>query len=249
MGGLNGGLDAWGHRGHIGLDEYAASLMHRIVEEVGPNGAEKWFEVGFISPTLLAGDASVGWVNSDCRGRVWLEWSEDLVNWDTRKMVDCARTAIPDGEGNYEYWARSSLPQDSQISIGQLLVGDTNGDARNTPITALTILDVAQTLPNFPYTMPADSAQLQTDLRAAGWAGATVTATAATTWTIAIPNVAFTAYYQQTKAFWPGYYVADMFGSLTILVDGISFDGQFVNSVGTRTKLKKQFVRMGVSGI
>lgn len=119
-------------------------------------------------------------------------------------------------------------------------------DTRNNPFTALTILGVVRALGGFPYTMPGDAARMQTDLTAI-FPGATVEASSNVVWRIRIPDITFSAYHQMNKVFWPGYYIADIFGGLTVLVDGATFDGGFVNAAGVRTSVKKQFARLGIS--
>lgn len=244
---LNSGLQAWGHPGRNAQPGDVASVLeYRITEENGTNGYEKWFEVGFLAPDLLAGDASRGWVDTSGRMRLWLEWSEDLVTWQTGMFIDVAGspTAV---SGGYEYWVRSILPQDSEISTGRLSAGASGyEDSRNQPFTSLVINSVVQALPNFPYQMPTDAAQMQTDLRALGWTGATVVSSAWDVWSIEIPDVDFSSYATVNAVFWPLYYIANMFGDVVNPVSNRGFSGEFVNSAGVRTKLKKQFARLGI---
>lgn len=245
---LNAGLQAWGHPGMLATaGEVSGALSYRRTEINGANGYEKWFEVGFTAPNLLVGDASRGWVDSSGRIRFWLEWSEDLFHWTTASFIDAA--APTPVAGGYEYWARSIWPMDSAASSGEIIcesIGDSNDDARNNPFTALTINSVVQTLPNFPYTMPTDAALLQTDIRAAGWTGATVVASSDIAWAITIPNVSHSTYYTTNAVYWPQYYIADYLGNQTVKVWSRGFSGQYVNSAGTRTKLRKQFARLGI---
>lgn len=246
--GLNSGLQAWGHPGMIARPgDVAGVLDYRFTEEDGPNGWEKWLEIGFTSPVMLAGDASRGWVDTSGRVRLWLEWSETLTEWTTGMFIDCASTATPVA-GGYEYWSRCTMPQDSAESTGQLWAESTaiSGDTRNNPFTALTINSTVQALANFPYTMPGDAAQLQTDLRAIGWTGATVVASSDVAWRIDIPNVNFVDYHTFNAIHWPLYLVPDMYGNVVNPVSYWGFTGDFVNTANVRTKLPKQFARLGL---
>jgi hypothetical protein len=246
--GLPGGLQGWGHPGlNPSLGDTRDAIGYRITEEDGPNGWEKWFEVGFIFPARLAGDASRGWVDPSGRCRLWAEWSEDLVAWSTVGFIDCAGspTEVDDG---WEYWCRSILPVDSVEKSGNIWCESTeaSGDSRNNPFTSLTIAGVVQTLPNFPYEMPSDAAQLQTDLRAAGWTDATVAASSDVDWRIEIPDVDFVAYELLSEVGWPVYYVTDPLGSSNA-VAGRSFGGGVVNGSGVLTYNPRQFMRLGIS--
>jgi hypothetical protein len=148
-------------------------------------------------------------------------------------------------EGGYDYWARSTYPIASEEKTGSVEIEQTaRNDARDTPITAMTLNVEVQDLPNFPYALPTDAALLQADLRTAGWAGATVTASSATIWKITLPNVAVTTYTSAWRAYFPGYYVPDMYGELT---NWRSFTpataAYFVNGANVRTDVPKQFAR------
>lgn len=223
------------------------TLKYRIVEDAD----EKWFEVGFDSLEELDGSAATGWTDPRGYCDMRLERSENLVTWYEEEFTDCADSGTPNGDGSWKYWARSIFPVDSKVKTGQIWcqspTADFNSyDTRNNPFTSIKINNVTQSLPNYPYTMPTDAATLQSDLRAAGWTGATVVASSDVNWRIDIPDVPYDAWSSTSKVFWPGYYVADMFGGMTILVDGYGFSGQFVNSVGVRTAVLRQFARMAV---
>lgn len=124
--------------------------------------------------------------------------------------------------------------------------GNISPDIRNNLFTGLTLAGVVQTLPNFPYTMPGDAATLQTDMQAAGWAGATVTASSSTIWEILVPNVSLTAYGQANKIAWPIYQNGtDMFGKPTYS-SGADFYGACVDSSGTIIK-GKAFGRLKIT--
>jgi hypothetical protein len=227
-------------------------LRHRITD----SGGQKWFEVCWNSPEILSGNAESGWVDPGGYCQLEIERSENLVNWATAEVSDCAVTAILQVDGTYDYWARSKFPIDSAVKSGliRLRSGEATGesglvtaDARNNPLTGLTIAGVVQALAGFPYTMPGDAARMQTDIRALGWTGATVTASAATVWEIIIPGVSLTSYTQRSRISWPQYLIADLFGTVNTPVNGADFTGVFVNAAGLRTSINKQFFRMKVT--
>lgn len=221
-------------------------LKHRITND----GAEKWFEVCWNSPELLTGNATDGWTDPGGYCFLEIQRSEDLVNWTTGELIDCASTAIPVGDGTYDYWARAIFPVDSMVKVGQLWCESTtqSGDTRNNPITSLTVNNVGIALAGFPYYLgtAGEAARMQSDMILAGLAGSTVVATSSTVWRIDIPNVSQTAYSATSKVGWPGYLIADMYGALTNTVDGRGFAGQYVNTAGVRTAVQKQFFRMRI---
>lgn len=233
---------------HYINQDLGGGLLYRIVDD----GNEKWFEAGFLAPSNdLIGSAAAGWTDAGGNLLFRLHRSENLINWD-HDWIESPGSPEAVGDGDYIYWARSKYPVDSKVKTGQMWVQSPTAvfnvsDSRNNPITAVTINNVAQTLPNAPYTMPGGAAALQADLRANGWTGTTVVATSNVNWRIDIPNVNFITYETVNRVSWPGYYVPDMYGQLTILVDGFGFEGQFVNAAGVRTVVMKQFARLGVS--
>ena len=243
---LNGGLDAWGH---AGLERYYSGTGTETVlaSEIVKDGSGWWYEVGFISPERLDGNASTGWTYRNDRLHVWLEWSEDLINWSTGPFVDAPGNPVP-VLGGFAYSARSIYTQDSLVKTGAMLVTSTTdaGDSRNNPLTALTVKNVVQTLAHAPYTMPTDAALLQTDLRAIGWTGATVVATTDVDWQISLPTVDFTAYNTITKIFWPSYLVPNDTGAVVNPCDGFLFAGTYIDPNRFRCALNKQFARLGI---
>lgn len=231
----------------------ASGLLHRIVEE----NDEKWFEVGFDSPVALNGNAAEGWTDPDGHLLLRMYRSENLTSWDF-DWIPCP-TSPETITGGFRYWARAKYPVDSKVKSGQLRAksvsnhtanpGELKGDARNNPFTKLTVAGVNLALGGFPYTMGAagEAARMQTDL-AVLFPGSTVTATSDILWEIVIPGVTNTNYAQMNKVWWePGYLTSDMFGDLTILIDGHGLSGEFDNSAGVRTSVTKQFARLGVS--
>ena len=130
------------------------------------------------------------------------------------------------------------------MTAGNPDAGGGSHDPRMNPFIALPVGGVVQDLPNFPYTMPEDAAQMQTDLRALGWAGATVSATSDVRWQIVIPEVSLTAYVTDTSVYWPDFLVPDMYGNLTNHSSHWAFTGAFVNSANVRTRNSRQFARL-----
>ena len=246
VGAVNVGLESWGEPG---LNRYTEDTGLSLPVEVVTDGDWKWFEVAFTSPEILFGNASIGWHYPPTRCRVWLESSDTLAvgSFYTTGFVDSPGYPEP-VIGGYAYCARSIYPVDAKVKTAVLTIGFTSGgSALNNPFTAITIADTVQSLPNFPYTMPTNAAQLQTDLRAAGWTGATVTATSATVWNVTIPNVPLSDWNMLNKIYWPEYsYTNEMGGTSTS--DGISFFGTYVDSNNVVIKTK-QFVRLGVAKI
>lgn len=135
-----------------------------------------WFEAGFRAPEMLTGNGTDGW--EDGRGFVHLEFetSVDLVTWEAENAEDCAVTEIAAGGGDYDYWVRGLVPVYWQSTLRDFRAAS---NRYGKSITAIRLYDADISLPNFPYAMPADKAILQTDLRAAGYTGATVTSTTA----------------------------------------------------------------------
>jgi len=225
-------------------------LIFRTTEANGPNGIEKWWEAGFVvcDEMGLTGSAATGWTDVQKVLRLTLERSENLTAWTHGDWLDCAGSPVANGDGTHTYWSRSPLPMDSKIKTGVVVFnGGVYPDDRNNPLTALTLAGVVQALPGFPYTMPTDAARMQADLRAYGWAGATVTANSATDWIITILGVNMSVYSSDHKVYWPGYLTADMFGALTNTSDGLLAFGNWQNSAGVRTYVDKQFARQGLT--
>lgn len=227
-------------------------LVYRLVND----GAEIWWEVGFLAPSNdLLGDAANGW--TDAGGFLHLRFhrSENLTSWDN-EFIPAPGTPVAMGGGDYMYYARSRFPQNSVVKSGQIrlssgsydgLPGSIGSDSRNNPFTAMTIGGVVQALGGFPYTMPGDAARMQADLRARGWSTATVTASSDTVWEIIVPGVSLTSYSQASRVSWPQYLVADMFGVVNTPVNGGDLAGEYVNAAGVRTAVLKQFARLGIS--
>jgi hypothetical protein len=215
----------------------------RIVDDAG----RKWFEMGFRMDHLLSGNAAAGWTDQGDYFRIDPQWSSDLATWHAGKFIPAPVPVIDLGGGMYEYWARAVHPSDAVLksglircSFGMPGLGNYPGqaDSRNNPFTALTVAGVSLALGGFPYTMPADAGRMQTDLRVF-YPDATVEATSDIVWAITIPGVSYTSYTQGSKVHWPGYYVADFFGNMTVLVDGYGFAGQMVDDLTGEAILHK----------
>ena len=215
---------------------------------------QRWFEFAFRIDHELTGNSATGWTDSGNYFKLEPQWSPDLVNWSMGKFVPAPVPVINNGDGTWTYWSRAIHPQDAAVKSGQVqcksgsyggALGEFSADARNNPLTALTVAGVVLALGGFPYTMPGDAARMQTDLRVF-YPLATVTATTATAWEIIIPGVSQTSFTQTNKIFWPVYLVADMFGVVNTPVDGVSLTGTFVNASGVAI-YNKGFGRLKIS--
>ncbi len=229
------------------------ALEFRITEEMGANGLEKWAEWGFVvdyDELDLVGNASAGWVDGAGFCRAELQRSETLTDWSLGQLTDCAGSPEDNGDGSYTFWARSPYPIDSAIKTGflsadnYLASGTDSHDSRQNPFISITLAGVVQYLPNFPYWMPGDAPQMQTDLRAAGWTGSTVTATSDVLWAIVVPGVFQDSYILQNRVEWPLYLVPDMYGNIVNPCSGRSLAGTWVNAANVRTAVSKQFARL-----
>lgn len=219
----------------------------RIVDDAG----ERWFEFGFLSPEILTGNSGTGWTDAGTYCRLHLEWSLDLVNWSFGKFIPAPVPVVAVGDGTSWYWSRALNPQDSAAKTGALFFDNGNGyfpDARRNGFTAVVLAGVSLALPHFPYDMSVagTAAQLQADIRAAGFPGTIVTGTTAEDWTVAVPSVAYTSYAQGSYLLFPGYLVEDMFGVLNTTIDRVNAVGTFVDAAGTPV-CPKAFARLGVT--
>jgi len=151
----------------------SAGLEVRLVKD----DVAEWFECGFLSPSNdLLGSAADGWTDAEGYLLFRMERSDDLINWDHDWTDAPGSPEGPDANGDYKYWARSDYPSVwKYVTIDLTLTTDRAAKS----ITDLVLFGATISLPNYPYAMPADAAQLQTDLRAAGYTGATVSSVAA----------------------------------------------------------------------
>lgn len=209
---------------HQGVEIYPRSgprwtglppVKYRTVED----GGRKYFEFGFVSQDLLAGNPATGWTDPMGFVNLFVQWSDNLANWAVGKFLEAPVPVVAVGDA-YEYWVRAINPIDAISKTGTALIASNNGngDSRNNPFTGITIAGAAVALPNFPYTMPGDASQMQTDLRAAGYAGATVVSTSGVDWSITLPDLVFDIYGIETWVSWPAYTVMDIIFNVEISV-------------------------------
>lgn len=224
-----------------------STTMCRVVEESG----KRWFEFGFRIDTQLTGHPATGWLDAGNYIRLEPQWSPDLVNWHAGKFMPAPVPVLEVEPGMWEYWSRALNPAASAVRTGQIRAesGTTmgiSGDPRNNPFVSVVLAGVAQALPNYPYTMPTDAAQLQTDLIEAGWAGTVVEADDDTHWSVTVPNVDFTELYQDSRIYWPAYLVPDIYGNLVNISDSNYFSGSYVDESGVAIH-DKAFARLKLS--
>lgn len=136
-----------------------------------------WFEFGFRMDHLLSGNAAAGWTDQGNYFRLEAEQSNDLVNWNMGKFIPSpAGAVVNNGDGTWTYWARSTVPiWWFNVIVDLQLTSNRYGKS----ITQISVGQIPLALAGYPYAMPADAARLQADLRTLGYAGATVTGTAA----------------------------------------------------------------------
>ena len=247
---INGGQIVWAR---IPATPGMPSLLGtRITEDDTGNGPEKWFECGFPIRDIddMVGNASAGWTTLHGFFRLVLWWSENLADWSVGKFISVGTTLETlDGIDCTVYWARSIYPVDSMIKTGQLMAAN-SGNTRNNPIISVVINGEIQDLQHYPYDMASGTARalLQADLRASGWTGATVTATSVLDWKIILYGVNLSDYGVNSYAAWPLWYTYDPMGN-PVTVSSQHFTGEFLNSVGIRTAVPKQFARLGVTSL
>lgn len=144
--------------------------------------ANKFFVIHWLMDEEMTGSVEDGFTHpSDSRLTFVVERSEDLVTWTT----DFLNVAAPEDQmdGTWLYKAQSPVLVASVAKTGLLTLSQPTPDPRANPITGITLGDVSLTgLPNYPYQLPDDAAQLETDLVAEGYTGATVTDLASNAW-------------------------------------------------------------------
>lgn len=157
------GRQVWPCRGPLRLPP----LMSRMVNDADG----MWLEVGFQSPEELDGDASSGWTDTRGYCALEIESSFDLATWAAGSFTDCAGSPASLPDGSWEYWSRAVVPRLWENTMVDLAATTTR---YGKSITAINVCGVAVDLPDYPYAMPGDAAELQSDLRAAGYPGAVV---------------------------------------------------------------------------
>ena len=224
----------------------AHELPDTFVRMVLDDG-RKWFEFGFAADQLMQGDGDIGFSDEGGLIFAFAQFSEDLVAWSSAGFGASPTPPTLRDDGQWEHWFRAKLPANASPKVGLLSVfsTDANGDPRNMPFTGVRIGDVDLDLPNFPYTMPADAAQLQADIRAAGFSGATVEAESDVVWQINVPDVEVFDFQDNSRVSWPAYTVPNPVFEIDITVDGRSFRGTFVDVDGNRV-LERAFGRLGI---
>jgi len=138
------------------------------------DSANIFFELHFLVDCVLDGSVEAGFTHpDDARLGFTVERSEDLQTWVTDMVT--SGTVEDQLDGTWLYKARSPVLVNSVTKTGRLVLDLPKPNPLANPLTGITLGDVALSLPNFPYDMPADAAVLEADLVAAGYAGATVT--------------------------------------------------------------------------
>jgi len=145
------------------------------------DGSGRWFEFGWTidlsgSGWTMGGNSAAGWTDSGNYLRMEIEYSTDLQTWSMGKFVPAAVPVVDLGSGCFEFWSRCSTPVIWETVMVDF-TAETNRYGKS--ITGITLKKSAVSLPRYPYSMPAQAATLQADLRAAGYTGAAVTSSAA----------------------------------------------------------------------
>jgi hypothetical protein len=133
----------------------------------------------------------------------------------------------------------------STLGAGAYWVTVTNYAARlmGSPVTLVIIDNAGQSLPNFPYDIPTDSALLISDLKDLGWTDVAIVFQGG--YKIFVPNISSSAGYAVTnRVSWTPYLVENIYGDLVNHVGLQGFQGTFVNEDDIRTLVPKQFARV-----
>jgi hypothetical protein len=231
--------------GQLIYSQYQIPLPDTLMRVVTQSG-KKWFEFGFLSADILEGSALLGWSDPGAFCVLSPQWSEDLVNWVDGQFVDAPVPFIDNGDGSAWYWSRARYPVDSAVKTATLTASQQAGDSRNNPLTGITVAGSLLSLPHYPYTMPTAAAQLQTDLRAAGYPAAVVSAESDVDWSITIPGASYTSFSQYSGVTWPTYSYAGPTGTTTISGQGFALDA--VDEAGVPIK-KRAFARLVIRKI
>lgn len=153
------------------LDANVAHAVAIVADEAGT-----WFELEIILPGEFSGNPADGW--TDGKMRLGLFWSENLTSWVSGGWIAApGKTAETLGDGRKKFFARYSPTPLFWKSVMIDLTLDANRYGKG--ITGLEIYQTPVSLPNYPYDMPSEAAQLQADLRAAGYTGAVISSVAA----------------------------------------------------------------------
>jgi hypothetical protein len=226
----------------LGLDGLIPTEI-RTVED----GGKTWMEVGIVihNSTPLTGNPTDGWAMHDGYGYIYLEWRRRLTQWEPGIFV-AAPSPLESRTGETVYWSRSIHPVTAPTGTAAELVCEStlaSRDSRNNPVTGFEVAGVAVSLPNFPYTFPEDAAQLQTDLRAAGYTAAEVTASSGLIWKIVLKNLTFGTDQSARIRFAP-YFVGYVLG-FPMGRSSLYFRGAVLDDDGVEIALEG-FARVGV---
>jgi|GEM_PF-4636977 len=162
--GVNIGAKTW-------LD---ANVEHAVT--IVEDEAATWFELEIILPGNFTGNPADGWTDGNMR--LGLFFSENLTSWVSGGWIASpGKTTETLGDGRNKHFARySPTPLFWKAVMIDLTL---NSNRYGKGITGLEIYQTPVSLPNFPYDMPSEAAQLQADLRAAGYTGAVISSVAA----------------------------------------------------------------------
>lgn len=174
----------------LGMDALIPTAVRMVTD-----GGKKWMEIGFEvnDENPITGNPVDGWEIDGGYGYLYLEWRRNTTQWEPGKFV-AAPVPIETQSGGKIYWSRCINPATAPTATAPILTLESTaetGDSRNQPFTAIEIGASAVSLPNAPYAMPGHAAQLQTDLRAAGYTDATVVATSNVDWRIVLKDLTF----------------------------------------------------------
>ncbi len=163
-------------RGTTMFSKLPAEISGRTESRIVDDAVARWFEFGFRLDHSLSGNGAAGYTDAGNYFRLEIQQSTDLTAWSMGKFIPAPVPVVDLGGGVFEYWSRSTDPiWYYNIVCDLALASNRYGKS----ITGLRIGLVDISLPGYPYAMPAQAATLQADLRAAGYAAATVTSTAA----------------------------------------------------------------------
>ena len=167
------GLDA---RGGKSFSPPAAWLRDTQINcSTVDDSVARWMEVSFRLPDWMTGDPVNGWFGPG----IWvgLQWSGDLAAWETGGFYPAPGKPPEKEAGGWIRWhARHCTPA---VWFNAVVDLEIESSLYGNSITAITAPNGLISL-SYPYAMPGAAATLQSALRAAGWAGATVESTAGT---------------------------------------------------------------------
>ena len=143
-----------------------------------------WFDLEVILPPSFVGNPTDGWTGTVAAGypdatlglfrsETLTSWSEAGIGWGFKPGSETPETMA----NGWKKWFVRCM--DVPVWWNDVMIDLTvTCDRYGKSITGMTIYQTPVSLPNFPYDMPGESAQLQTDLRAAGYTGAVVSSVA-----------------------------------------------------------------------